>query len=121
MVARSPTVADHGVFVHANQSARFPHAAPFGDVGEDGDDFVLRQAGVEQGGAFALGETGFAGLAIQQAALLRAIARAHGEIAVPALAVVGTVRVLAAKGQEGIHGGNALPFVHGMVKGVQLL
>jgi len=84
MVARQQTVTDDGVFIHTDQAAGLTHAAALGDVGEDRDDLVFGQAGVEQRGAFALGKTGLAGLAIQQAALLRAIVCTHSEIAVAA-------------------------------------
>ena len=97
-MARQETVADDGVFIHANQATGLAHAAALGKVGEDRDDFVLGQAGVEQRGAFAFGETGLATLAIQQPALLAAIAPAHGQIAGAPLAEVGTVPVLAAEG-----------------------
>jgi hypothetical protein len=103
MLARQQTVTDDRVLIHADQAAGFADATALGNVGEDGDDFLLRQAGVEQRGALALGKTSLASLAIQQAALLPAVAGTHGEIAVAALAVVGTVRVLAAEGREVVH------------------
>ena len=65
VLASQQTIADDGVLVHADQTAGLAYAAALGNVGEDRDDLVLRQAGVEEGGAFALGETGLAGLAIE--------------------------------------------------------
>ena len=67
-------------------------------MGEEGADFVLRQVGVEQGSAFSLGKPGLAGLAIEQAALLGTVVSAHSEVA-----VVQTIRVLAAEECEVIH------------------
>jgi len=58
-------------------------------VVQDGDNRVLGQSGIEQGSAFAFGEACLAGLAVEQAALVAAIAPADGEVAVPAFAVWG--------------------------------
>lgn len=121
MGAGQQAVADHGVFVHPDQATGLPHAAALGDVGEHRDDFVLRQAAVEQRGAFALGKPGLAALAIQQPALLAAIPATHGQIAVSALAVVGAVSVLTAKGREIIHDNSSLESIPGAVKNTQLL
>jgi hypothetical protein len=70
---------------------------------QDRDDFVLRQARVEERGAFALGEAVFAGLAAEQAAALGAVAHADGEVTVAAFAVVRTFPVLATEGTEVVH------------------
>src|SRR5262245_54651612 len=67
---------------------------------QDGDDRVLGQSGIEQGRAFTFGEACLAGPAVQQAALVAAVAHADGEVAVAALAVVGAVGVLAAESAE---------------------
>src|ERR1022692_1896716 len=53
--------------------------------------------------ALALGKTVLTALAIEQPALLRAVVSAHGEVAVPAFAIVGTVVMLAAERREVIH------------------
>ena len=66
-------------------------------MGEEGENFVLRQVGVEQRSAFSLGKPSLAGLAIEQAALLGTVVSAHGEVAVAAFAVVQTIRILAAE------------------------
>ena len=103
MSAGQDAEADDGILAHADEAAGLAYAAALGDVGEDGDDGRLGQAGIEQGRALALGKTGLAALAIEQPALLRAVVSAHGEVAVPALAVVGTVVILAAEHREVIH------------------
>ncbi|MNC92885.1 hypothetical protein D3C83_93960 [compost metagenome] len=71
---------------------------------QERDDLVLRQAGVEQRGALALGEAGLAALAVEQASAVLAVAHADGEVAVVTLAVVGAVAVLAAEGTQVVHG-----------------
>src|SRR5262249_36308773 len=91
------TVADHGVLTHPDEASRFADAHAFADVGQDGDHFLFRQAGVEQGRALAFREAGFAALAIQQAALLLAVPPSHRPISFAGLAKVGTILVLAAK------------------------
>jgi hypothetical protein len=97
MLPGQQAVAGNGVLVHADQPAGLADAATLGDVGEDGDDFLLWQVAVEEGSAFALGKAGLAGLAIEQAALLGAVVAADGEVAVAAFAVVQTIRMLAAE------------------------
>lgn len=47
MLAGQQTKADDGILAHADQAAGLAYAAALGDVGEDGDDFILWQAGVE--------------------------------------------------------------------------
>lgn len=121
MVARQQTKADDGILAHADQAAGLADAAALGDVGEDGDDFILWQATVEQRSALALGKAGLATLAIQQPPLLRAVVSAHRKIAVPALAVVGTVVILAAEHREIIHDKTGSDLSDEVVRGVQLL
>jgi hypothetical protein len=121
VLASQQTVADDRVFIDPHESAGFANADPLGNVLEDGDHFVLGQAGVEEGSALSLGKTGLAAPAIKQSALLGAVPATHREIAVPAFAVVGAVLVLTAKNREVIHGNNSLGSIQGVVKGVQLL
>ena len=100
MVTGLHSVADHGVGSHPHQTARLADAAVVGEVAQDSDDLVLRQAAVEQGRALAFGEAGLAGAAAEQTAPLGAIAVAHAEVTVVALAVVGAGVVLAAEVAE---------------------
>ena len=121
MLAGQQTKADDGILAHADQAAGLAYAAALGDVGEDRDDFILGQAGVEQRSALALGKTGLAALAIQQPPLPRAIVSAHRKIAVPALAVVGTVVILAAEHREVIHDKAGSDLSIEVVRALQLL
>jgi hypothetical protein len=41
MLAGQQTDAGDGILAHADESAGLAYAAALGDVGEDGDDFVL--------------------------------------------------------------------------------
>ena len=100
MVPGQLEVAGGGVLANAGKSAGFADAPALGEMGED---FVLRQVGVEQGSAFPLGKPGLAGLAIEQAALLGTVVSAHSEVAVAAFAVVQTIRILAAEECKVIH------------------
>src|SRR5262249_57737740 len=112
VLAQQSAVADHGVAVHAGQPRRGPHAGAVGEVLDDRQGLLRRQDGAVQRGALALGEAGLAGAAIEQAVLLRlAVAAADGQVALPPLAVVGAVRVLAAEaGQVLLHGStSAIP------------
>jgi hypothetical protein len=95
--------AHDGVAVDADEAFGLADAAAVGDVGRDGPGLVIRQAGVEQGGALALGEAGLAGLAVGQPALGSAVAGAGGQVAVPALAEVGTRGRQAAEGAQVVH------------------
>ena len=52
MVPSQPDVAGDGVLAHTDKSAGLADAAALGDMGEEGEDFVLRQVGVEQGRPF---------------------------------------------------------------------
>jgi hypothetical protein len=97
VLAGPQAVADDGVLVHADQASGLADADPFGDMAQDGHDFVRGELGAEQRGALALGEAGLAGLTAEQAALLGAVAHGDGQVAVTAPAVVGAVRILAAE------------------------
>src|SRR5437868_7058539 len=97
MLSGEQTNSGDGILAHADESAGLAYAASLGDVGEDGDDLVLGQAGVEQWRALALGKSGLAALAVEQATLLWSVVSAHGKIAVATLAVIDAVVVLAAE------------------------
>jgi hypothetical protein len=101
VVAGAAGVADDGVLGDACEAARLSDAAALAEVLEDADDAVIGESGVEQGGALAFGETGLAGAADEQAALLvLAVAEADTEVAFAALAVVSAVRIEAAEAVE---------------------
>src|SRR5262249_17137985 len=95
---------DEGSLADREQGAGLADADALGEVGQDGDGLFVRQAGGEQGRALALGEAGLAGAAVEQAALVLAVAHADGQVAMVALAVVGALGVLAAEGGQGAHG-----------------
>jgi hypothetical protein len=104
VVAGQAAVADDGVFTHPDQAGGLADADPLGDVLQDGHDLVLGQAGVEQGGAFALGEAGLAGLTVKQAALLRTVLHADGQVSSAALAVGRALFILTAEAAQLVHG-----------------
>jgi hypothetical protein len=101
--ARLHDVADDGIFIDACQACGLADAATFLEVLEDGQGPGLRQAGAEQGGAFALGEAPLAGAADEHAAPVFAVAEADAEVVAATQAVVGTGRVLAAEAAEIVH------------------
>jgi hypothetical protein len=100
MFAGPQGVADDGVLLDAGEATGLANAAAFLEVGEDLEDFVIGEAGIEQGRALALGEALLAGTAREHAALLAAIAESHAQVAQAALAVVGTVGVLTAEAAQ---------------------
>jgi hypothetical protein len=94
-----------GVLADADQPRGLSGAAAVGEVGEDGEDLVARQSGVEEGSALAFAEAVLAGRAVEESVLLLgAIAHTDGEVAVAAKAVVGAVGVEAAEAAEVVHG-----------------
>src|SRR5258707_680331 len=106
--ASQEAVANDGILVHADEPTGLADAAAFGDVVQDTDDLAVRQSGVEQGRALAFGEAGLAGAASQHAALLRAVAEAHPEVAQTPFPLVGAVAVLTAEARQGVgHGGHS--------------
>ena len=104
MVASKQAVAKNRVLVDPTEASGLANATALRDVFQQRDNLVVRQAGVEQGRALAFGEAGLAGLAVEQAALVRPVAHADGQVAVRTLAVVGTVAILAAEEAKIIHG-----------------
>jgi hypothetical protein len=107
VIAGAEGVADDGVLIDTGQAAGLPDAAALAEVFEDADDLVVREPGIEQGCALALGKAGLAGATDEQAALLVwAVAEADAEVALAALAVVRALRVEAAETVEVVvHGG----------------
>jgi hypothetical protein len=97
--------ADDGVLVHPGQATGLADADPFLEVGQDGDGLVIGQTAVKQGAALAFAEAVLAGTAGQVAALLGgAITEGNTEVALPALAVVRALRILAAEVLQVVHG-----------------
>jgi hypothetical protein len=103
MLAGPEAVAHHRVLTDADQAAGLADADPFGDVSQDVDNLGFGQSAVEQRRALAFGEVVLAGAAIQQAALVAAVAQTHGQVAMTALAVVGALVVLAAEVAQVVH------------------
>jgi hypothetical protein len=97
-------IANDGVFLDAAQASGLAYAAALGDVVQDVNDLVLGEATIEQGSALAFGEACLAGLAVQQATLVLAVAGTDGKVAVIAFAEVRAVVVLATEEAEVVHG-----------------
>jgi hypothetical protein len=102
--AGQPAEAGDGGPADAGQPPGLAGAAAVGDVGQDGLRLLRREPGVEQRGALALGEASLAGPAVEQAALVGAVAGADGQVAGPAPAVVRAVRLEATETAEVVHG-----------------
>jgi hypothetical protein len=100
--------AYHGVFVDPHQSAGLTNAAAFLQMLEDREGFIVGELAAVQGRAFAFGKAFLAGAAGEYSAfLLGAIAEANAEVVQATAAVVGALRVLAAKGFEVVHRGSS--------------
>ena len=94
-----------GIFVDSNEAARLPHAATFLQMLEDRQGFLLGKFGAIKRRAFAFREALLAGATGEDTALfVGAIAEANPQVAEAALAVIATVRVLAAEGFQVVHG-----------------
>jgi hypothetical protein len=105
MLTRQHAVADHGIFVHADQAAGFSHPTSFVDVGQNRNDGLFGQDGAKERGSFAFRETGLASRAIKHAPLfVGAIAIANGQVASAAFAVRGALRVLTTEPGQVVHG-----------------
>jgi len=105
VVAGAQGQAGDGVLADADQAGGLADAAAVGEVGQDGQELVLRQVGPEQGRALALGEAGATGGAVQEAVgVIAAVAHADGELASVTSAVVGAVGVEAAEAAEVVQG-----------------
>jgi hypothetical protein len=97
-------VACDGVLVHADQATGGPGPAALADVIEDIEGLLVGQSGLLQDGAFAFGEAGLAGPAIDHAdaSCLAAVAT-EGEIPVAPLTGVWALGILAAEVTDGMH------------------
>ncbi len=97
--------ADDRIAVDLDQASGLSDAAALGEVLKHGACFLFGQVGVEQRCALALGEAGFAGVAVEQPdVVLFAVAIANGEVSGIALAEQGAIGVLAAEASEVVHG-----------------
>src|SRR5262249_2041147 len=92
--------AEDRVRADTDQSAGLADATAIGQVSQHGLGLVVGQAAIEQRRALAFGETCLAGLAIQQASLLFAIAGTDGHGTLTPLAVAGAVGVLTAEAAQ---------------------
>jgi hypothetical protein len=79
--AGQETIADDGVLVDADEASGLADADAFGDMGQDSGGLGGVEAGVEQRGAFTLGEAVFAGVTVEKAGLVATVASADGEVA----------------------------------------
>jgi hypothetical protein len=86
-----------------DQALGLADAAALAEVGEDGVGDRIVEAAVEQGGALALGEAALARLAVEQAAVVGAVAGADGDVALAAPAVLGAVGIEAAEQLKVFH------------------
>ena len=104
MIAGGAGQADDSVAMDADQAAGLSDAVALGEVMEHGAGLLVGHAAVEQRGAFALGEAGLAGVAVEQAdVVVLAVAIADGEVSITASPIGGTVGVLAAEARKIIH------------------
>jgi hypothetical protein len=93
------------VAVDVDQASGLSDAAALGEVPEDGAGLLLREVGVEQRRALALGEAVLAGVAVEQSDVaLLAVAGADGEVCGVAPAVGRAIGILAAEAREVVHG-----------------
>jgi hypothetical protein len=93
------------VLMDADQATGLPHPATLLQMTEDGERFVIGQFGTIQRRAFAFREAFLAGATGENAPLfVGTIAETNTQIVEAALAVVGTIGVLATEGSQVIHG-----------------
>src|SRR5262249_6626620 len=97
--------ADDGVAMDADEAAGWADAMALGPVFQDRDGGRFGEMAAIQGRAFALGEARAAGVAVEEPELVAlAVVAAHREVADMALAIPGTVGVLAAEACEVVPG-----------------
>jgi hypothetical protein len=97
--------ADDRIGMDVDEASGLSDAATLGEVLEHGEGLRLGEMGVEQGRPLALGEAGFAGLAVEQSDVVPlAVAGADGEISRVALAEERAIRFLATEARKIIHG-----------------
>jgi hypothetical protein len=103
LLTRQQAKADHRVLIHADQPAGLPDPATVGDVFQQRHDLVLGQAAVEQQRALAFREAGLTGAAAEQAPPLGAVVPRHGQVAVPAFAMIRAVAILTTEQAQIVH------------------
>jgi hypothetical protein len=96
-------IADHRVLIDTGQPRGLADATAVVPVLKDGQGLGMRQAGAEQGGAGAFGETLLTGATGEHPAAVPAIAKRHAEVVVAAEAIGGAVGVLAAESTAVVH------------------
>ena len=89
--------ARDSVLAHADQAAGGPGAAALAEMLQDVEGLGIRQSALLQDGPLALGEAVLAAAAVEEPALVRAVAGADGEVAGVAFAVPGAIGVEAAE------------------------
>src|SRR5581483_11303942 len=100
-------VARHRVLVHIDQATGGSRPTAFLDVLQDGQSFVVGQAGVFENGPFALREATLAGAAVDQANPPALAAEATKvEVFTATNADIGAVGILTAKVLDGDHVGH---------------
>jgi hypothetical protein len=105
MLSRQSRQADDRIAVDDDQAPGLSDAASLGEVLEDGAGLLCGQVGVEQRGAFALGEARLADVAVEQPDMVGlAVACADREVSCVALAEEGAIGFLAAEASEVVHG-----------------
>jgi hypothetical protein len=108
MTASGTGQADDGVAMDPDEPLGLSNAATIVEVGQHGAGLVVAEPAVKKGCALALGEAGFAGVAVKQAeVILLAVAVADREVAGTASAVERAVGVLTAEASEVVHGGQS--------------
>src|SRR5215212_477057 len=93
-----------GVLVDPDQPGGLAGPAAVVEVLQDPRDLVVGELGVEEGRPLELGEPGLAGVAVQEAMVILAVAAADREVAGAAAAVLRTVRIVAAMAREVVRG-----------------
>src|SRR5262245_16614982 len=101
VLSRGSAVPADGIGMDVDQPGGLQDATAFGDVVQDGGDFVRGQVGAVQRGAFALGEAAPAGAAVEEPKLAElAESAGDGEISGVAASEVGAAGILATEARE---------------------
>src|SRR4051812_35943223 len=105
MRAGQPAVSRHGPPIHLAEPAGLADAAPLGDMLQDRVGYPGGEPRIEQGRALALGGSGLAGAASEQASgLVGPVSVGDGEVSGVPLAVFGAVGIQAAEARQVVHG-----------------
>jgi hypothetical protein len=116
VLAGDQSQSHHRVFVHPDQAAGLPHSTTFLPMLEHGQGLVVGEFAALQGRTFALREAFLTGAAGEHTAfLVGTITEANAEVVQPAAAIVGALRILAAKGFQVVHRGSSQSKASGKV------